>query len=128
MRTPRILRDTRLGCTQPSSLLSARMSGATLCSFLGQVGSWPTGHKKAPEGLLSQLPKCADLEWQSWRNIELRPWSESGVRRQKACAHCEVLRMQLRGESDHQGADTFTHSEVTALLHYSQQDAALGSS
>ena len=83
-------------------------------SFLGQVGSWPTGHKKALEGLFSQLPKCADLEWQSWRNAELRPWSESGVRRQKVCAHCEVLRIQLREESDHQGADTFTHSEVTA--------------
>lgn len=116
MRTPRILRDRKLGCTQPSSLLSARMSGATLRSFLAKWGPGPLAIRKPWKvSSASQLPKCADqAEWHSWRNAELRPGSESGVRRQKAWAHCEVLRIQLREESDHQGTNTFTHSEVTA--------------
>lgn len=41
---------------------------------------------------------------------------EPGDRRQKAWAHCEVLRILLREESEpkEQKADTFTNSEVTA--------------
>ena len=96
------------------------------CSLLGCLGQ-PYAHSWAKWGpgplaigkpwKVSSASSQSVRTKQSGRAGDMQSWGhgvKSGVRRQKAWAHCEVLRIQLREESDHQGTDTFTHSEVTA--------------
>ena len=89
------------------------MPKATLGLFQGLVGSWPSGHEKAPE-VSSASSKSA---WTLSRVAELQKngvtrgshRSVSGERRQKAWPHCEALRMPLRKELEPQGQRTDTH-------------------